>query len=637
MRRSWSCRGWSSIVLAALGCAAAVAVSGTGADAWDGGPPGSVGVLRLAADGEADPDPATGVAEPGDPAPSGEEPDPADVTVPDDAPIDDDEVAPDDEVVPDDGEDVDAEDEDVDAEDEETRPAPGPTVPAVRSSTIPLGSILLAVAVLLVGVIALTRQAKRPPKHRQEASAPTLPLRDATAMTDTGDGAELPAAPPPSAPPPPSATPSLSRPIPGVSEVEQVDPGTLQLLVEAGRALIDSGYAVGNVHDVLQRIAVAHGAPRVGIMVLPTALIVSIPDGGSVQTEVTPAGQEGLRLDQVDEVVRVATAAEEGQLTPAEGTAAIAAARERPPPRSDRVRLGGYVLLTVGLAMLLRGGVLELVVATGLGIAVGSLQLASHRLRGSYQPVLPVVAAFAVAAVVFGLGRLLPELAVFPPLVAPLIAFLPGAVLTTAVFELSTGHVISGSGRLAAGMLRLVLLALGIIAAAQLLGVPAAQVTEATSTAVSVLEPWVGVAVFGIGMVVFHGVRRASLPWILVVLYVAYAGQVLGGLFFGATLSAFFGALAMTPVAMVAARQEHGPPALVSFMPGFWLLVPGALGLAGITSFLDEDRLQGIDSLVTMGTSMVGIALGVLLGLVVGGELTAKLLPGPRPDDRAAV
>jgi uncharacterized membrane protein YjjP (DUF1212 family)/uncharacterized membrane protein YjjB (DUF3815 family) len=629
--------------VASLVFAAAVAVSGTGADAREDKAPGSVDVLWLAAEGGADPDASTGPAEPGDPAPSGEEPDPADGTVPGDAPIGDDEVAPDDEPAPDDAEDVDdddvdvdAEDEDADAEDEEPRPAPGPTTPAVRSSTIPLGSILLAVVVLLVGAIALTGLAKRRPHHRQPASAPATPLRGTTAETDAPGGPELPAAPSSSGPPSPSTPPPLPRPGPGVSEVERVDRGTLDLLLEVGRALIDSGDAVGNVQDVLQRIAAAYGAAQVGIMVLPTALIVSIPQGGSVETEVAPAGQRGLRLDQVDEVVRIATAAEQGQLTPAEGIAAIGAARERPPPTSDRVRLGGYVLLTVGLAMLLRGGALELTVATGLGAAVGALQLASHRLRGSYQPVLPVLTAFAVAAAVFGLGRLLPELAVFPPLVAPLIAFLPGAVLTTAVFELSTGHVISGSGRLAAGMLRLVLLALGILAAAQLLGVPAAQVTEATSTAVSVLEPWVGVAVFGIGVVVFHGIRRASWPWILVVLYVAYAGQVLGGLFFGATLSAFFGALAMTPVAMLVARQEHGPPPLVSFMPGFWLLVPGALGLAGVTSFLDEDRLQGIDSLVTMGTSMVGIALGVLLGLVVGGELTARLLSRPRPDDGVA-
>jgi len=636
-------------VVLSLGCLAAIPLSVEGAEAWDGGgAPGGGAALWLAAEEGAEPAPLTDVEAPSAPTRSADEP------LPGDEPAVDNEAEPDgNEVDP--GTDEDG--EDVEEELEEDRPAPGPSTPAVRASSIPLGSVLLAVVVLLVGAVGLARLVGRRPHHRPAASAPAMPLRGTSATTAASEGQPLPVDPPPSAgvpppatrpdSPPPSAAEALPptdvssaapgpRTVPGISEVASVDRWTLDLLLEVGKALIDSGDAVSHVHDVLGRIATVHGASQVGIIVLPTALIVSMPEGDTVETEVAPAGQQALRLDQVDEVVQIATAAEEGRLTPKEGIAAIAAIRERPPPASNRTRVGGYVLITVGLAMLLRGGALELLVAAGLGVGVGVLQLATYRFRGSYQPVLPVVAAFGVAAVVFGLGRLLPELAMFPPLVSPLIAFLPGAILTTAVFELSTGHVISGSGRLAAGMLRLVLLALGILAAAQLLGVPAAEVTDVSATAVSVLEPWVGVAVFGIGVVVFHGVRRASLAWILIVLYVAYAGQVLGGLLFGTTLSAFFGALAMTPVAMIVARQHNGPPALVSFMPGFWLLVPGALGLAGITSLLDEDRLQGIDSLVTMGTSMVGIALGVLLGMIVGGELTARLMGTSRSQERAA-
>ena len=50
---------------------------------------------------------------------------------------------------------------------------------------------------------------------------------------------------------------------------------------------------------------------------------------------------------------------------------------------------------------------------------------------------------------------------------------MPGALLTTAAIELSTGQMISGAGRLAAGATQLVLLGLGILAAAGLVGVPA--------------------------------------------------------------------------------------------------------------------------------------------------------------------
>jgi uncharacterized membrane protein YjjB (DUF3815 family) len=129
------------------------------------------------------------------------------------------------------------------------------------------------------------------------------------------------------------------------------------------------------------------------------------------------------------------------------------------------------------------------------------------------------------------------------------------------------------------------------------------------------------VAVFGVGAVVHHCACPASTGWILLVLYVAYAGQVIGGPFFGGVLSAFFGALVMTPVATFAATQKSGPPTLVSFLPAFWLLIPGALGLVGVAKYLGDERIDGAASLITAGATMVGIALGVLLGLTTADRL----------------
>jgi uncharacterized membrane protein YjjB (DUF3815 family) len=191
------------------------------------------------------------------------------------------------------------------------------------------------------------------------------------------------------------------------------------------------------------------------------------------------------------------------------------------------------------------------------------------------------------------------------------------------VIELSTGQMLSGAGRLAAGGMQLVLLALGILAGAQLVGGSGDGLAEVASQPLGPYAPWLGVAVFGVGAVVFYCARPSTTGWIILVLYVAYAGQVIGGLFFGGILSAFFGALVMTPVAMFAATQKSGPPTLVSFLPAFWLLIPGALGLVGVAKYLDDERTAGAASLVTAGATMVGIALGVLVGLAAGDRLEA--------------
>jgi uncharacterized membrane protein YjjB (DUF3815 family) len=72
----------------------------------------------------------------------------------------------------------------------------------------------------------------------------------------------------------------------------------------------------------------------------------------------------------------------------------------------------------------------------------------------------------------------------------------------------------------------------------------------------------------------------------------------------------------MTPVADLVARQRTGPPAIVSFTPAFWLLVPGALGLVGVAALLNNDS-TGTTTLVTTVETMVAIALGVLVGRAI--------------------
>jgi uncharacterized membrane protein YjjB (DUF3815 family) len=73
----------------------------------------------------------------------------------------------------------------------------------------------------------------------------------------------------------------------------------------------------------------------------------------------------------------------------------------------------------------------------------------------------------------------------------------------------------------------------------------------------------------------------------------------------------------MTPTAKLVERTNFGPPALVSFLPGFWLLVPGALGLIGVTEYMTAGPAFGLDDFVGTVGAMVAIAVGVLSGYLL--------------------
>lgn len=412
---------------------------------------------------------------------------------------------------------------------------------------------------------------------------------------------------------------TVNGPVEGVRDVRPPErpadeDDVLALLAEAGEAMVDAGFDVNDVQSELQKIALAHGLPDAEIVAMPTVLVVSTRSGSGLRTGAVTTGHERLLLYQIEALDEIVTQSQHG-LDPREALLRIAAVRAAPPPFGPGWQLLGGVLSGLALAVLLDSSRPGLLIAGLLGALVGTILLVGQRLPARYQPILAIVAASAVSLTVFLLAQLGLNDDVVPTLIAPLIMLLPGALLTTAVIELATGQMISGAGRTAAGTMQLLLLALGIVGPALLVGVPALDLTPG-SPPLGAVGPWLAVGVFGIGIVLSRCARPRSLGWILIVLYVAYGAQVLGSVLVGPVLSAFVGALAMSPVADLVARQRGGPPAIVCFTPAFWILVPGALGLMGLATLLSGDG-AGRDTVATTVITMVAIALGVLVGRAV--------------------
>ena len=230
---------------------------------------------------------------------------------------------------------------------------------------------------------------------------------------------------------------------------------------------------------------------------------------------------------------------------------------------------------------------------------------------------LPVLAAFVVSALA---AVAVQQDLIDPPLraiVASLVVFLPGATLTTAVIELAAGQMVSGSSRLVTGVVQLSLLAFGILAGIEAAGVAPTRVLSGSGDLLGDWAPWLGVFVFAIGVTLTHSTPRRAFPSLLVVMYAAWAAQVLGNVALGGYVSAFVGAAVMTPVAYIVARHPSAMPARASFVPGFWLLVPGALGLIGITQLAGEVSVIGANQLVATAASIFAVAIGVLAGTQV--------------------
>jgi uncharacterized membrane protein YjjP (DUF1212 family) len=390
----------------------------------------------------------------------------------------------------------------------------------------------------------------------------------------------------------------------------------LEFMYRLGQAYLACGEQTAEVERLLRRTATAFGMRQARIVAFPTAVFITFHDGRAQQVTLAEGLSHGLRLDQIANIQGLCNAAERAEVTPREGLDRLAEILHQPGRFGPAGIVAGHSILSVGLAMLLSPTLTNLAGAALLGFVVGLLKLVNRD-----RPVLalptPVFAATLVSALTYlAVQQGLPVDPLYL-LVPPLVTFLPGAMLTLGMVELAYGDMIAGTSRLITGLVQLVLLAFGLAAGAALVGFTPESLVDAAAPLIAQpwarWAPWVAVVVFGTGVYVHFSAPRRSIGWLLLVLLLTFGAQRLAASVFNIEMSGFFGMLVATPLGYLIQHHFKGPPAIVTYLPSFWLVVPGSLGLHSVTRML-SDRMAGIEGLVGAIFAIASIALGTLVG-----------------------
>lgn len=397
----------------------------------------------------------------------------------------------------------------------------------------------------------------------------------------------------------------------------------LEFMFRLGQAYLACGEQTAQVELSLRRIAAAYGMRKSRVVVFPTAVFITLHDGTEERVTLAEGATHLLRLDQMADVFALGGEAQGGRLPPSAGLERLTGILRRPARFGPVGSVVGHAILTVGLALVLMPSLINLAAAAVLGAAVGVLKL-FNRQRAVLSVPTPVLAAAMVSALVFTAVRYGLPVSPFYLLVPPLVTFLPGAMLAFGMVELAYGDMVSGASRLVAGLVQLLLLAFGLAAGAMLVGMgPESLIEFDTKAVIARWAPWAGAVVFAFGVALHFSAPRNSLGWMLLVVLAAFGAQRLATIFFGSEISGFFGTLVAMPLAYLVQMRFKGPPVAVTFLPSFWMLVPGSLGLLSVTRML-SDRAKGIDGMVTVMFAVMSIALGTLVGATLYRWATEK-------------
>lgn len=386
----------------------------------------------------------------------------------------------------------------------------------------------------------------------------------------------------------------------------------VEFLEELSRALIASGNSVSETERILRGVAESQNV-EVEVSVLPTMLIIKA--GGETSRMSLAAQSPGVMpLHQVTKIYRLIDDVRSGGT---EISDAIDELREivGGPHRFGRYGMFlGYLLLSVGIAFLIQPDLNLVVYSSLLSVISGALIVLGYGNR-RLSLIMPVLASFTVSGVAFFLIRAGAVTGNLTLIVPPLIYFIPGVTLTTGIYELASGELVSGSSRVIYGCMLLLLLVFGVLMGMQINGFPQEEFAAIKISTLS-YSPYIGAVLFAAGIYLFLSVYRSDFPWILLVLYTALVGQQLGNTIGGGLLGAFLGALSMTLVAR-AIEMAGKTPHFVTLYPAFWFLAPGSIGFIGLANLLGKNYLTSIAEITLFSMTVIAIALGLLVGALL--------------------
>lgn len=406
-------------------------------------------------------------------------------------------------------------------------------------------------------------------------------------------------------------TPSAGFPLPGDGSSPD---DRISFVLRLGRSLHTSGYAAHRLEEAL-----ALASERLGLtgqfFSTPTAMMASFgpqDDQRTFMIRVEPGESDLGKLAQVDEVTREVL---NGTRTPLEGSQLLEKIEAAPPRYGRLLTTIAFGVVSGASARFLGGGGHEIVVATVSGLVIGGLALLTHRIEGLGRVFEPLAALVASMLATLAAALHYP-VSVFLAALAGVIVLIPGLMLTTAMTELASRHLASGTARFMGALVLLLGIAFGIAFGAKIVALGLGVPPPRDPIPLPGWTLYLSLLLSPLAFVVLLKAEPRDAGWIVLSGVLAFGGASLGGKLFGSELGTFIGGFVVGWVSNWYARLTNRSSQIM-LVPGLLLLVPGSIGVRSLASLLDRHVELGVEGAFKMVLIAVSLVSGILIANVV--------------------
>jgi uncharacterized membrane protein YjjP (DUF1212 family) len=395
-------------------------------------------------------------------------------------------------------------------------------------------------------------------------------------------------------------------------------------LLDIGATLASYGCPSYRLEDVIRLVAETEGY-RAEPFALPTGLFLRVvpkEKGSEPVPEVhrmTRVSDWGVDLDRLTSVDAIFNDVAFRRATIEQARGRIREVVNRPPLWSPAMVWAATTVASGAAAVFFRGSVIDVLVASIVGAAVGGSRIALGR-RPEQRLLTDFMGGLFAAMCAWLATRIWPTASPEVIVLAGSISLFPGMTFTTGLAEVAQKNLVSGGARLmeSAVTLLLILFGVALVAGFQKMTGAALPTTDVARRGLTLPYQAIALVVSSVAFGVLFQVPRRYMWTALVSGATGYAVTALAMRHIPEAphVAAFCAALAVCVLANALARIMDRPAQLFQ-LPGMILLVPGSFGFVSLGDLLAKKAEAGVQEGFMMALVGAALVIGVLVANVV--------------------
>jgi len=401
-------------------------------------------------------------------------------------------------------------------------------------------------------------------------------------------------------------------------------PLTINFLTDYGLSLHKHGLAAHNLESVMANVAKALNI-NIDTFSTPTLLLLSFEGTCGERAQTAKRLKPGdVNLDRLSLLDELGDLIIENKITIEDAHKRLNAINRKRDNYPLWLKTLSYGIIAAVVSLIFSANSLELISSTIGGLMVGLISNYLSKacdIERFREFLLAFIISFSSYLALSLIKHINPSLVFNNNLVniSSLIYLIPGVSLTISMAELATENLVSGTARLMGAIMVLLKLVFGLIMGifvgqlffkSQIIGID-----PRTDLPFPILVTAILLA--SLAFTFLLEARFRDVKWITVASFSGFGIFKLCSLQLNDPFAPTFIAALMVGLAASLYARYLKHPAITVLLPGITLLVPGSMGLKGLTLVLEENTILGLNLLVKVFFTGIAIVAGLLLANIL--------------------